>query len=228
MMQKPISVDAINLTALALQVSKRGWLHIRGTVPIADIRKRVLKIVSALGSPVHGRGNQAIEILTPLPEEHAKTKGLSSQYGLGRFPLHVDGSHQLQPPHFIVLACQHVGSRPAPTILIRFDELPLHAFQRKQCESEVFLIRNGRHSFYSTITDRSRPFVRFDPGCMTPCSDQGRAVMDAVNVRPADLTEIEWESSDILIIDNWNVLHGRGRPNSVASSDRCLLRVSVQ
>jgi alpha-ketoglutarate-dependent taurine dioxygenase len=39
---------------------------------------------------------------------------------------------------------------------------------------------------------------------------------------------VHWRIGDVLIIDNWNVLHGRGLAGTQASSDRKLFRVSVQ
>jgi alpha-ketoglutarate-dependent taurine dioxygenase len=42
------------------------------------------------------------------------------------------------------------------------------------------------------------------------------------------VTFVHWRAGDVLVIDNWNVLHGRGLGLSEASSDRKLLRVNLQ
>jgi hypothetical protein len=89
---------------------------------------------------------------------------------------------------------------------------------------------SGRRSFYSTILNESRPFVRFDPGCMQAVSLAGFNLAKALAASIATFTPttIQWRAGDILIIDNWRVLHGRGLPNTRVSTDRRLLRVAVR
>jgi hypothetical protein len=107
--------------------------------------------------------------------------------------------------------------------------LSLNASQSSMLRSTPFRVSNGRNSFFSTILSKSRPFIRFDPGCMTPTTKDGEKAL-AVFARqawPGHVETFHWKMGKILIIDNWRVLHGRGnvvRPDS----DRKLLRISIQ
>jgi Taurine catabolism dioxygenase TauD, TfdA family len=221
---------ANELSDLAQAVCERGWLQLPSEESTHSLAVAALRFAHRLGEPLSGRHGSAVEALAPLPVETANPNSLSVLHGLGTFPLHIDGAHRTQPPRFILLACANPGSSPVPTVLSHFRDLPLRDDERRKCESAPFLVRNGRRSFYSSIVDRSRPFVRFDQGCMFPTSVDGEQAVAAVASRAAECgpTTIHWKANDILAIDNWQVLHGRGLSSATASPDRCILRVSIQ
>jgi len=218
------------LTDLARQVCQRGWLALRAPTPQSGFGEEILSFARAVGNPCAGRNGHLIERLTPAEWSKANRSSLSATHGVSALPLHVDGSHRSTPPRFVILACERPGSLPVPTVLARFDELDLAPEELHQCETAPFLIRNGRQSFYSTILDTSRPFLRFDLGCMTALSEAASNISRTIAGRLIQLGPalIEWTAGDILIIDNWRVLHGRGLPSAVTSTDRCLIRVSVR
>jgi hypothetical protein len=231
MIKKPNLTDLWAPTSdLVSSVSKYGWLHLRAAESENSLSNEVLKIAHLLGEPLVGRNGNVVETLTPLEIQNANIRSLSKKHGAGTFPLHIDGAHHIQPPRFVILACVRPGSNPVPTILVRFRDLQLCETERQQCESATFLVQNGRRSFYSCILGRSRPFVRFDQGCMKPICDEGKEAVKAILSHAAEITSVAhtWQPRDILIIDNWNMLHGRGFPSSSASLDRLILRVSIQ
>jgi Taurine catabolism dioxygenase TauD, TfdA family len=171
-----------------------------------------------------------IEHLMPTKQAGANSKSLSAVHGLGPFPMHTDGAHQLQPPRFVVLVCASPGMSPVPTTLIRFRDLKVTASERRRLDATPFLVRNGRRSFYSTICSPSRMFIRYDAGCMVPQGADSEASVRLIADHASEVgfTLVHWRTGDVLVIDNWNVLHGRGLGVSETSSDRELLRVSVQ
>jgi hypothetical protein len=222
-------MDELAQDDLAQRVCERGWLHLRATASGCSLAVETLDLAQLLGEPIAGRGGAIIEALAPSHVEAARTNSLSMEHGLGIFPLHIDGSHRAQPPRFVILACVRPGFSPAPTVLVHFRDLRLSDAEQRKCETAVFLIRNGKRSFYSTILDRSRPFIRFDQSCMKPASLESREAMKTITLRAKDcLTAINWHAADILVIDNWRVLHGRGVYSSMVSTDRKILRVSIR
>jgi len=215
--------------ALAARVQKDGWL--KSTVDAGDdLNAAAETIARMLGNPIQGRAGRTIEPLIPTRQTRANAKSLSVVYGLGSFPMHTDGAHLPQPPRFVVLVCASPGRDPAATTLLRFRDLHATEHERALLEAAPFLIRNSRRSFYSTICSRSRPFIRFDEGCMAPQGKdaEASAKLIAHQATEAGVTAMHWRIGDVLIIDNWNVLHGRGLDDTQASSDRKLFRVSVQ
>jgi hypothetical protein len=230
MQPERVSITALhNNRDIRVQVQNNGWVKTDiGNLGCAlDDAPEAAAML--LGHPLKGRAGQTVEALAPLESSAAKPKSLSIVHGLGSFPMHTDGAHYLQPPRFIVLVCASPGTAPVPTTLIRFRDLPFMPPERDRLEASPFLIRNGRRSFYSTIWSRSRPFVRYDAGCMVPQGRDGEAVARLVVQRTKDAspTLVHWQTGDVIMIDNWNVLHGRGL-GPLASPDRKLLRVSVQ
>jgi hypothetical protein len=197
---------------------------------LEQLGDEILEIGSSLGQARTGRGGRLIETLAVVSADQANANSLSARYGTGTFPLHTDGAHLPEPPHFLVLACVRPGSSPVPTVLARFDALGLGPAEIEVCEAAPFLVRNGRRSFYSTILAPSRPFVRFDSGCMAAINDAAIEITQTILACAGSLSlpSIEWAPGDILVIDNWQILHGRGRSAVAASTGRELLRVTVQ
>ncbi len=187
-------------------------------------------VARLLGHPIGGRAGRTIETLSPRKQMAAKARSLSVIHGLGPLPMHTDGAYRLEPPRFVILVCTSPGSSPVPTTLTRYRDLRISASERARLEAAPFLVRNGRQSFYSTICGRSRPFIRYDAGCMVPQGMESGTVFHlmAKRARDAGPTLVSWRTGDVLVIDNWNVLHGRGHGPAEASQDRRLLRVSVQ
>lgn len=215
---------------LAARVLRDGWFKSTVAEMDQDLHSALEDIAKLLGETVTGRSGQKIEPLIPTEQVSANAKSLSVVHGRGSFPMHTDGAHRLQPPRFVVLVCVSPGTSPVPTTLVRFRDLQISTSERARLEASPFIVRNGRKSFYSTIFNPSRMFIRFDMGCMVPCGAQSEASASLVTHRANEtgVSLVHWRTGDTLVIDNWNVLHGRGLGSLEASSDRKLLRVSVQ
>jgi hypothetical protein len=133
------------------------------------------------------------------------------------------------PCRYVILACLEAGHVETPTVLLDTGSLSLSNEEHLLTRSASFVVRNGRKSFYASLIEGHRPFVRIDPGCMEPVNE---ASVEAMNLycyerQRTNTAEINWKVGDILIIDNWRVLHGRG--NRVAADpNRQLLRAYVQ
>ncbi len=168
-------------------------------------------------------------MLRPTERSEANRNSLSSRYGLGAFPFHTDTAHWKNPCRYICIACKSPGSDKRPTILKNMDAIPLSESQIDLLSYALFLVRNGRNSFYTSILsilEKERQW-RFDPGCMLPQNSSGIAAADLMGelIKLAPSEEVAWDSGDVLIIDNHRVLHGRG-PGGVDSRE--LIRVCIE
>ena len=101
--------------------------------------------------------------------------------------------------------------------------------ERMASRSAVFSNRNGRNSFYGSILEEGRPFIRFDPGCMIPLTVEGEMALGAFRIERhlRKLIRHDWSVGDILVFDNWRFLHARG-VDSPTDRDRLLMRVMIQ
>ncbi len=96
-------------------------------------------------------------------------------------------------------------------------------------EAAPILVRTGRRSFYSTILAPGGVFFRYDPACLEALDDRGRSALRLVEARidgaASEAEAHHWRQGDILIIDNWRVLHGRSPSDH--GSGRRLARILI-
>lgn len=185
-----------------------------------------MDLASGLGAPTPGRrSGPMLESIKMLDRHESRPRSLSRLSGLDAQPWHVDGAHWSVPPRFLVLGCQSVAGKDAPTTqLFRMRDVEL--LSAPHAHREPFVVRNGSGSFYSTVSSRDRDWVRFDPGCMTPLTDAGRSLAAGLRLagdRP--FFDFAWKAGDILVIDNWTMFHRRSCQSGLGR--RTLIRISV-
>jgi Taurine catabolism dioxygenase TauD, TfdA family len=210
-----------DLKALAAAVLEDGWASGQGDVD--SVRRQAASLGWAEVAP--RRGDPAVSLLRPAGAGAAHPRSLSAVYGLGQQPLHTDGAHLSAPPDFIVLISQEPSA--TPTRLWQGGKshsgrtgMPLDAMQHG-----MFLVRNGRDSFYAPALSGSR--YRYDPGCMTACDARAREAAQYLDQQHAEATSHEWAGGEVLVVDNRHALHARA---AVAEGDlgRELARVAFR
>jgi len=205
-----------------------GWSVISGANSQLHLHEQVKQVAEQLGRLVPGRNQALVEEVIPRSGASAYSSSLSSKFGLRRLPLHTDTAYWPTPCRFLVLACSGEENPVTPTVLLDSRTAALSASELSACRSSPFLISNGRNSFYGCITAPNRPYLRVDPGCMLPMSPDAEMALALYSAAHNDhlLYRHHWQQGEILLIDNWRVLHGRedvrGAPNT-----RILLRATV-
>ncbi len=170
------------------------------------------------------RGDATVSVLRPVDASAAHPKSLSANYGLGQQPLHTDGAHLPDPPDLVVLVSQRPSSTPTwlwrPATPVPWQPtIPSVALRHG-----MFLVRNGRDSFYAPALSGSR--YRYDPGCMTACDARAREVEQYFMKQLAEATTHEWSGAgQVLVVDNRRVLHARSAMTK-DDLDRELTRVA--
>ena len=208
-----------DLEVLAATARTEGWAS--GSGDLDSIRQQAKSLGWVEVAP--RRGDPTVSVLHPTDKVAAHPSSLSATYGLGQQPLHTDGAHLPHRPDLFVLLSQRPSATPtrlwrATTVVPRTPHTALH--------HGMFLVRNGRDSFYSPALSGSR--YRYDPGCMTACDVRARTVAQHFERLLPHAFAHEWLGADqVLVIDNRRVLHAR---SAVAEDDmdRELLRVAFQ
>jgi len=205
-----------------------GWLE-RGCREGADI----MRIAQQLGRPVPSRRNAPlIDRLMPTRQEDAHPRSLSAVYGVGEFPFHTDAAYVPVPPRFMLLHLVE-GTSDRPTLLHDVYLFPFTEEEKRIMSREVWLVNGGRGRFLtSLINDTLMPgftIVRHDRGCMKPAYQtfgQSSLILEGY-CRKTDPLTISWTRELVLILDNWRMLHARGRSSDVDNECRILERVLV-
>jgi hypothetical protein len=207
-----------------------GWTSASlGSEAVPILPQIVAYVASLLGTPVAGRGKAKIESISPRDQAGSRPSTLSRRFGYAALPLHSDTAHWTTPCRYVVLACAKPGRIETPTVLLDTKALTLTDDDRALAQSACFMVRNGRRSFYASIMNRSLSLIRIDPGCMEPLDESAAVAMNIFSYEKCrhQTIEFHWKTGDVLIIDNWRLLHGRGN-STAADPDRHLVRIYVQ
>ncbi len=204
----------------------RGWISLHGHAENSnDFKLALLELGRSLGTPASTRTRSLVDELTPQDRQKANARSLSRITGTGRQPWHMDLAHRVEPARYLVMGMYECTPTAASTELLDTSML-IGDQHRVAAFSEPFLIRTGASSFYATLTSKSQPFLRFDPGCMQGATDHAKQLMQKVLEQDLPATHTHcWEAGSILIVDNWKMLHRRADASS--STKRTLYRVSV-
>ena len=209
------------------QIADGVWHLATGLREPSALRSAMMRLCRQLHASVVGRGATPIDRLIPRAAIEAPLHSLSGRFGKCSFPLHTDLAHWPVPPSFLMLAAERASQSSAVTTFARIPVLSDREFE--QVSAGIFTISNSSKSFLGSICERGRSFFRFDPVCMKPIDDVSvealRVFSASVNGRSLQGT-VQWATGDIVVVNNWTVLHGRSSVG--ASDDRALLRLYFQ
>ncbi|WP_029085853.1 TauD/TfdA family dioxygenase [Brevundimonas aveniformis] len=209
-------------------LAERGWsLHCGEGVDADATVSELSKLGDRLGTRVPGRAGSLEEVIEPQGTDDAHPRSLSARYGLGALPFHTELSHRTRPCRYLLLGCIDPGALTAATILLDWRTLGFSSQELDLLEGTAVLVRSGRRSFYATILAPGGVFLRYDPSCLEAVDKRGRIALALVEDRiAAGSPQVHhWHRADILIIDNWRVLHGRS--SSDRGSGRRLARILI-
>lgn len=204
---------------------ERGWVFVRGGA------RNLVDLGTSFGAPIRSRPSHrgVVDILQPATKNQARPSSLSSRFGLEQFPFHTDLAHFRQPARYILMAALKDSS--TATLLIDTKNWALSASERLRLMHEAWFFAAGHERFLACILQEGSTgsfIFRYDREVMTPmiaahAIDSIRIVERRIQAsRPIRIT---WNMGDILVFDNWRILHGRGTHNPAV--DRCLLRMQI-
>lgn len=179
-------------------------------------------LAAAIGDPVALGGGQIVHEISPKTMEEALSNTYSGNYGLGEFPLHTDMSTWFVPPRYLMLRCI-VGMSDVATTVVD----PISAIDAIGAANLIRAVMKPRKRVAGKIgllsIARRIPsglMIRWDDRYLVPCSRSGetyaRAFASEIKTLVVEKVSLS-EPGDLLILDNWRMLHGR---SSVSESGR--------
>jgi alpha-ketoglutarate-dependent taurine dioxygenase len=192
-----------------------------------ELARLMVSLAASFGRLVTSGLASPIQALMPRSRVDAPRNSLSGRFGNGTFPLHTDLAQWITPPRYVILGAVRASPKSARTTLAPIPPLSPRDF--RDVAAGIFAVSNGRRSFLASICASTRPFFRFDVGCMAPldeCSRDAQSIFNQLVTQGNRETLLEWRCGDIAVIDNWNVLHGRTPVTN--ADDRRLLRAYVE
>lgn len=208
------------------RLARNGFAVVQNDRVLESREEFLLDLATKLGEPCGTRNLKSlIDHLRPATVKNARPRSMSALHGKGQFPWHSDGAHWPVPPQYILLVC--VSGLPG---CASTDVSPIEDFLAfgSGATDELFAVRNGRRSFYSPILSGSRPYIRHDPCCMTPLTEEGGRLQTAVaECAEQQFSRIQWTPGTVAIINNWRCLHRRGAGSDEDCDQRHLVRITV-
>jgi len=204
--------EDVDRLVLGDDLESRGWCRIAaGSAGEPDVLVAVDLIAESLGQPAGGRAGADRETLTPRTRAQSHARSQSASHGLGALPVHVELSHRLVPCRYVVLGCMDPGRPTCATTTVEWRSAGFTPDETRLLKAAPLLIRNGRASFYSTALPADGRFLRWDAECVEPVDARGREAVEVLMRRLSSLTAERHllEAGEILVIDNWRLLHGR-------------------
>jgi L-asparagine oxygenase len=212
--------------SLKENVTRRGYAFVDEYCPGMD----TVAIASAIGRPLTPWEGGLVQDL--IPRATATPNTYSGIYGLDRFPFHTDLAHWRLPPRYLLLRCVS-GYSDVPTLLldghaifdaVTFDILARAIFKpRRPRDGRVTLLR------LCEPTDGGYCF-RWDEVFLKPASKigdiAGQRIREQLRIcEPMSIALAR--TSDILLIDNWRMLHARSSVPT-GRADRKIHRIYLE
>lgn len=216
-------VEAIVINNIRQDLNEKGY-HCSHGFNEADL----LTISGALGIPTADKRGEIVKTLKPEKPSDPNRSTLSSKYGTGAFPFHTETAYWLSPARFVALYCVNPGSSRRPTHVIDSYEWNLSPNDDQTLCNEVWKVFTGINPFLCTIGKKTMSglMIRFDMDCMKPALLSRGKASDIVfrEIESQKVRSIDWQVGDLLVIDNYRMIHARGT-SSTNDSDRHLKRI---
>jgi hypothetical protein len=211
------------------KLKRDGW--ILKNLPNQSV-EQLIYISQSLGNLEASRKNgNLIDELTPINNFEAYPKSLSARYGVQDFPFHTDTAYWKKPAKYIMLYAVEPGNGGRPSLLMDGYKLINTLLREDNIQNNLFKVINEKNSFLCNLLkkdENGRDIVRFDEGCMVPVTRRSNCIKDKLlniinNEKPSIIV---WKRGDLLILDNWRMLHARGKSlrNDI---DRKLFRLTI-
>jgi hypothetical protein len=206
-------------------ISERGYYYGRGWES-GDVLTAAHNLGRARGDT---RDPSIVRPVSPTMSSDAKTNTLSSRYGFGEFPLHTETAYWRRPARFLALRCVNPGRGSRTTTVLDSESLDIGVDEWQLLQHEIWKVQR-RQPFLCTLVERrdEQIALRFDRECMVPATRGAHRANSIMlhaleHARPV---HVSWSPGDLLIIDNYRCLHGRGA-SVVSDEDRVLERILI-
>lgn len=228
--QIPSALQATGLGEVALHdaLALRGYT----TVPVSraeNLFERALKLAKALGEAKPPKlGAPTVNELR-FRTECSHPLSMSAQFVDGNFPLHTDTAHWPTPCRYVLLFTVGNERHIRPTIILDLSPL-LDADDLHHLACGVWRTRISPHLVIPVAQRReARWAFRWDAGILEPISARAKIAHGIIPkvLMTARPVAVQWEQPQILVLDNWRVLHSRDAVPRTTDQDRRLWRILI-
>ena len=214
------------MDAIIDALGPNGWLELRNVSSDKDL----MEISKSIGQILPHPNGRIIDLIQPKSGENTIVGTFSNRFGFERFPLHTDTAFWTTPARYVLLGSAHQSA--CPTMLMSAKAIwNILGKDAVNCaQRAVFKVKTINHRFFASLLfkEDNAVGIKYDPTCMFPANAFAlsfqKHIAEVEECLPKD--EFVWNGSNALLIDNWNVLHGRGP--AVENEKRLLKRIYLK
>lgn len=180
-----------------------------------DSVESFISLVKKLGEIIPTTNGQEYDVIVANDGRNARLGSFSQNFGLNTFPLHTDTAFWAVPARLLVMWSPEISSTsttmlPWKDILDRFSQT-----EKNAVNEAVFVVKTFENSNYRAINfiSSKKNGYRYDPNIMLPANRQAEKFVEAFNkvISQVNLIDLYWSGSNVLVLNNWKMLHGRSR-----------------
>lgn len=188
-----------------------------GSLQAVDLHKLLWRLRSL------GRLKQTL--LTPKDKSHARPFTLSSLHGKERFPFHTDGALEVRPPRLIILINASDQRFISPTVVSPIALLPSDYQRDLRASRWLCKFGSAKVPLFGFFTAAQGSGYRFDLDALSPgCRFAEKCANDIIPLLAERAAPVCWQPWSYVVIDNWNVTHGRSAVSEAEISVRRIER----
>lgn len=172
-----------------------------------------LSLTRSLGEIINHPNGEQYDIVSANNGSSARKGSFSHNFGFNFFPLHTDTAFWDIPARLMVMWSPKVSA--TSTTLMPWHKIidSIPNGKREIINDAIFTLYTYEYVKYCSLKLLTSGITgfRYDPNIMNPANKQAEEFVFYYNlfIQETDLDEFKWSGSNALIVDNWNVLHGR-------------------
>lgn len=173
-------------------------------------------------------GNSIQRLLPKLKSEGIKGS-FSYNFGHSPFPYHTDTAFWPLPTRYVLMTSENESI--CHTYLFDMNQIFNNLSNQDLLilKKSVFILNINSIQKFSNLIIQENGFtgIRFDPNIMFPFNSYAKKSVEIIerSLKNYKSIEIKWNGKNILILDNWRLLHSRG--NSSKDRERILKRIYI-
>lgn len=203
---------------------EKGFLLKRGLT-----YQQFLSLASTLGKVSPSSIN--VEELRVQQHDSKILQSWTNIFGTGFFPYHTDFVNHAIPPKILLLRLADNSLSYRNTLLLDSHLLPFTAEEYQQLTKEKWKVPIKNKRALIRIIDKpnfaaDKTVFRYDPIMMKPFSRSNKSAKTLYNtIAKVVPYSHAWIAQDVLIIDNWRILHAREDNPTSTNHQRILQRI---
>lgn len=214
---------------LLLSKNKEMRQELIAIIPDVSQNDNLVDIVSHYGNVIPGDNGELLQQLRALPVGSGIKNTFTNVYGYGAFPWHIDTAYWDLPVRRLALYSKCAS--PCATLYVPFDRIfTYNPMLLDYADAAVFLLwqPNGIRcvSFKQRINNET--LYRYDAHIMRPYNEAAKIIDKGIkeSLSKIQIDRIEWNGSNMAIIDNWKGIHSR--EDAKNDKNRELYRIYIQ